>query len=167
MTDEENNSSIQEVYSNFAPLTRETVNSSASSVRVTDGSLQTEDDDSISDECTNRLLSTGGSVAVLETNQIEDAHGSLQGTEEYENNGSAHGEAEPLSTTPVSNLSGGSDNQGNSRNGISLAEGDVSMTSAGDLAAEEFLGEEGFLGEEEFREMAEDLESNETELKCE
>lgn len=146
VTDEENDSSIQEVYPNFASLTQETVHSSASSVQVPDESLRTEDNDSLSDECTN---------------PIEDAHDSLHGADEFENNGSARGEAEPLSTTPVSDLSVSRNNQGNAHYGISLVEEDVSIMSAGDCGAE------GFLGEEEFREMAEDLESNEPEIKCE
>ncbi|KIM90226.1 hypothetical protein PILCRDRAFT_84332 [Piloderma croceum F 1598] len=160
VTDEENNSLIQEVYPIFASLTQETVHSSASSVRVPDESLRMEDNDSLSDECTNHLLSTGGSVTELETNQIEDTHDSLHGTDEFENNGSACGEAELLSTTPIFNLSGSSNNKENAHCGISLAEEDVSMMSAGDLEAK------GFLGEEEFWEMAEDLESNEPEIKC-
>jgi hypothetical protein len=155
VTDEENDSSIQEVYPNFASLTQETAHLSAVSVQVPDESLRMEDNGFYSDECTNRLLSTGGSVTELETNPIEDAHDSLHGTDEFENNGNARGEAEPLSTTPVSNLSG------NAHCGISLVEEDVSMMSAGDIGAD------GFLGEEEFREMAEDLESNEPEMKCE
>jgi hypothetical protein len=108
----------------------------------------------------------GDSVTKLEQSHIQDAHGSLHGSDEFENNGSARvrsgtGEAEVLSTSHVSNLSGSNNNRGDACCGISLVEEDVSMMSVEDLGAEEIIGEE------EFREMAEDLESDEPETKCE
>ena len=153
MTDKENNLSIQEIDPNFASLTQETVHSSPSSIRVPDESSRAEDKDSLPDESTNHLFSTGSSVTPLETSQSQDSHDSLENTDEFEDGGRegvrlGTGEAETLSTTPVSSLSRSSNNRGEAHCDIGLMEEDQSMMSAGDLGAEELV------------EMAADLESN-------